>query len=107
MTSKEKSPSSTGQGKHKRYYEDSHFEAQFQLVYDAFFESPKTMKEVDTETGIMRENVCRYVSTLRQQNRIFPIRERKCRITHHIATEWTANPALIPKNPQLSFSFWL
>ncbi|MGM0409010.1 MAG: hypothetical protein ACQERU_13600, partial [Bacteroidota bacterium] len=93
-------------GQHKRYIDkDTKFQDQLRIVYKSFFQYPQTMKEVDVTTGIMRENVCRYVATLRQQNRIFPIRERKCRITNHIATEWTANPALVPENPQLSFNF--
>jgi hypothetical protein len=32
---------------------------QLKKVFNAFYEYPKTMKEVNTETNIMRENICR------------------------------------------------
>lgn len=77
--------------------------AQLDLVYDSFFQAPKTMKEVDKEIGVMRENICWYVKELRKTKRIWMVNKRKCNVTKHVATTWTTNKALIPENPQLSF----
>lgn len=73
---------------------------QFAIVYEAFYDEPRTMKEVDVITGIMRENICRYCATLRQRERIYPVGERKCSITGHTAILWTTNPLLIPPKTQ-------
>ena len=81
---------------------DNHFTTQFQRVKQAFFERPMTMKEVDKETGIMRENVCRYCRVLRHQNNLFPIKKRRCTVTGYPTVwEWTTNPKFIPKEIQL------
>ena len=70
-------------------------------VYLAFMKSPKTMKEVDIETGIMRESICWYCRTLRQQNKLFKVGIRKCKVTKHSAATWTTNPEINPNNIQL------
>ena len=75
---------------------------QLNMVFSAFFESPKTMKEVDMETTIMRENICRYVRTLRQKNRIALVGYRKCKVTGNGKVGiYTTNPELFPKSNQL------
>ena len=53
-----------GQGKYK------HFKVQLSKVYDAFKREPMTMKEADVYTGVMRENICRYVDILLDQGLI-------------------------------------
>ena len=81
---------------------DKHFEAQLAKVYQAFYRSPKTMKEVDLETGIMRESICRYCRRLRLQNRLFPVLKRQCKVTKYPKViAWTSNPDLVPKPNQL------
>jgi hypothetical protein len=85
-------------------HEDSQILDQFKRVFDAFFEEPRTMKEADKITGIMRENICWYCRTLRKQNSLYPIRKRLCTVTKHRATEFTTDPAKVPTNPQLKFS---
>lgn len=77
---------------------------QLKQVFNAFFEKPRTMKEVDKETGIMRENICRYCNMLRQQNKLFAVRKRRCKVTGYPSViEWTTNPIFAPKQPlQLS-----
>ena len=75
-------------------------ETQAKKVYASFYESPKTMKEVDAETGIMRENICRFCSDLRDQGRLYEVGERLCRITKHLATVYTTNPDLTPESSQ-------
>lgn len=76
---------------------------QFKAVFNAFFESPKTMLEVDTETNIERANICRYVRTLRNENRISLFAYRRCTITGHPKVgAYTTNPELFPKSNQLT-----
>lgn len=75
---------------------------QISIVFKAFFESPKTMKEVDKETGIMRENICRYIRYFRQQKQIALVGYRKCKVTGNgkVGT-YTTNPDLFPVSNQL------
>lgn len=75
---------------------------QIKVIFDAFFEYPKTMKEVDAETNVMRENICRYVSTLRNENRIALVGYRKCKVTGNPKVGvYTTNPDLFPTSNQL------
>lgn len=76
------------------------FDSQLERVYQSFYESPQTMKEVDKSIGIMRESICRYCAKLRKQEKLYPIRKRLCHVTQHPAIEWTCNPALIPIRPE-------
>lgn len=81
---------------------DNKFKAQLKKVYQAFKEKPMTMKEADVYTGIMRENICRYVDMLLDQERIAIRRKRKCKITGYpYVNEYTCDPALFPKSGQL------
>ncbi|RXP46873.1 hypothetical protein EC396_13415 [Lutibacter sp. HS1-25] len=75
---------------------------QLKKVFNAFFDNPKTMKEVDIYTGVMRENICRYVCALRQKNKIALVGYRKCKITgkYKVGT-YTTNPDLFPRSNQL------
>ena len=76
---------------------------ELKMVKDAFFDRPKTMKEVDNETGIMRENICWYCRTLRLQEQLYPVEQRRCSVTKY-STVWayTTNPDLVPEPSQLS-----
>ena len=75
---------------------------QLHKVFQSFFDSPKTMKETDKDCGVMRENICRYVRTFRQSKSIAVIRKRYCKVTKHLANEYTTNPLLFPKSTQLT-----
>ena len=75
---------------------------QLHKVFQSFFDSPKTMKETDKDCGVMRENICRYVRTFRQSKSIVVIRKRYCKVTKHLANEYTTNPLLFPKSTQLT-----
>jgi hypothetical protein len=75
---------------------------QLHKVFQSFFDSPKTMKEADADCGIMRESICRYVRTFRQSKSIVVIRKRYCKVTQHLANEYTTNPDLFPKPAQLT-----
>ena len=75
---------------------------QLKTVFNAFFESPKTMLEVDAETNIERANICRYVLAFRKENRIALIGYRRCTITGHPKVgSYTTNPEMFPKSNQL------
>lgn len=73
---------------------------QLAIVYNAFYHGPKTMYEVDVETGIERANICRYVSTLRESDRIFVVGKRRCKVSGHYAFELSTNPELKPEDNQ-------
>jgi hypothetical protein len=79
---------------------DTKFIDQLNKVYNVFFERPSTMKEVDIVCGVMRENICWYVRTLRKAGKIYLINKRACKVTKHTAGEYTTNPALIPIDKQ-------
>lgn len=72
---------------------------QLSKVFHSFFEFPKTMKEVDVETDIMRENICRYVRTFRNEDRIALVGYRRCKITgSNRVGIYSTNPDLFPKS---------
>lgn len=54
---------------------------QLNIVFNAFFESPKTMQEVSKETGVMRSNICWYIRFFRSQHKIVLVGYRKCKVT--------------------------
>ena len=81
---------------------DNKFRAQLKKVYQAFKEKPMTMKEADVYTGVMRENICRYVNTLINQERIALRKKRRCNITGFPnVNEYTGDPSLFPQSNQL------
>ncbi len=72
------------------------FTGQMRTVYKAFSERPKTMLMVSVETGILRANICRYISEWEKENRICIVRKGICPITKHRAGFYTTNPDLFP-----------
>ena len=87
---------------HKRQGQDKHFKAQLNRVLDALREKPMTMKETDVYTGVMRENICRYISNLMETGLIAIRKKRRCTITGYPrVNEYTGNPELFPKSNQL------
>ena len=83
--------------------EDKKRKAQLIKVFNAFFSEPKTMKEVDFETGVMRESICRYCKILRERGQLFAVTKRQCRATKFLdVTAWSTNPIYAPKITQLS-----
>jgi hypothetical protein len=100
ISATKKAPAGKQRAKHQ--HEDNHLSDQLSRVFDAFYEQPRTMKETDIATGVMRENICWYCRTLRKENKLFPIRKRYCKVTNHRAFEYTTNPSLVPENLQLS-----
>jgi len=85
----------------KRQNKDTQLKAQLRRVYDALKEKPMTMKEADVYTGVMRENICRYVSELMESGLIAIRTKRRCSVTGHSnVNEYTGNPDLFPKSNQ-------
>lgn len=84
--------------KHKRRceYTENKRLIQLEAVYNALYKTPMTMKETDVVTGIMRESICRYISTLRDSGRVAVLGERICTVTKHLANIYTTNPDLVP-----------
>lgn len=74
-------------------------------VYASFYEKPRTMLEVDKDTDIMRSNVCWYCGMLREQNKLYRVRKRRCMVTNHMAYELTTNPEYKRNDGQLSLEF--
>jgi hypothetical protein len=79
---------------HKGQGKSTQFQAQMQKVFAAFYKQPKTMLMVSIETGILRANICRYVSQLKKDNRIRIVRKGICPITKYRAGFYTTNPEL-------------
>lgn len=73
------------QGKYRK------INGQKRKVFNSFFAQPKTMLMVALETGIERAGICRYVATLRKENRIHLVTKGICPITKHRAGFFTTN----------------
>lgn len=70
---------------------------QLDVVFDSFKERPKTMKMVNMETDIMRENICRYVAILQEQGKIAVVKTGRCPITGYSGVNYyTTDPELFP-----------
>jgi len=80
----------------KRQSKDKHFQAQMKRVFKTLYRQPKTMLMVSIETGILRANICRYVSEWEKENRIFLLQKGICPISKHRAGFYTTNPELFP-----------
>ena len=76
---------------------DKHFEGQMKRVFAAFYKQPKTMLMVEVETGIMRPNICRYVSKWKKHDRIKIVSLGTCPISKREGVQrLTTNPELFP-----------
>ena len=80
---------------------DTSNNTQLKRVYEAFFHSPKTMKEVDIEIGVMRENICWLCRELRMQNYLFAVCIRRCKVTKRNVIAWSTNSEFKPIDKQL------
>lgn len=79
------------------------YENQLEVVYETLLVEPMTMKELDVHTGIMRENICRYIKKLRDNGMVQVIQLRKCKITGHSnVMVFSANSSLFVETNQLS-----
>ncbi|KAA6335655.1 hypothetical protein EZS27_016128 [termite gut metagenome] len=79
MAEKKKSPA--GQQGQKLDNKDNHFRTQYQTVYESFLEKPKTMFQVEIETGIPRPYICWYVRNMRKGESIQVVKKGCCPIS--------------------------
>jgi len=71
--------------------------AELKQVYLYLFRHSATMKEVDRATGIMRESICWYLRKLRKRDLLYIVGKRLCKVTKHMAIEWTTDPQKVLK----------
>ena len=64
---------------------DSVFSAQRAIVFHSFLSQPKTMLQVSVETGILRANICRYISNFREVDWVEVAHTGLCPISKHRA----------------------
>lgn len=85
-----------------RQAKDIKIKAQFDEVFEALKIRPMTMKELSVYTGIMRSNICWYIRTLRNTNRISVTKIRRCSITGYPRVqELTTDQSLFAESNQL------
>ncbi|KAA6327993.1 hypothetical protein EZS27_023068 [termite gut metagenome] len=84
---------------------DKHFCSQCQTVYQSFRENPKTMFQVEIETGIPRPYICWYVRDMRKRGNIQVVKKGCCPISKWDGVGfYSTDPALFNKlnNAQLN-----
>ena len=81
---------------HKEQGKDTDKKTQLEQVYQAFYSSPKTMKEVTVLTGVLREFVCWRCRDLRLAKQLFFTKIRRCTVTGQMVKEWTTDPTKAP-----------
>ena len=84
----------------------NHFHAELQKVYDSFYSQPKTMRQVEEETGVRRDHITRYVDVLRKINKIKVVRKGMCPITKMNGVQFlSTNPKVLPEKTKLQSLF--
>ena len=79
------------------------FSDELQKVYNSFYNKPKTMRQVEVETGVRRDHITRYVDTLKKNNKITIVNKGVCPITNRDGVQFlTTDPSFQPKFLQLS-----
>lgn len=81
---------------HKGQIKDKYFEVQIKRVIAAFKLKPSTMSMVSIEIGILRANICQYVSERQKQGSIHLLKQGLCKVSKHRAGFYTNNPELFP-----------
>jgi hypothetical protein len=70
---------------------------QAKQVFNSLFGKPKTMLQVEIETGVMRSNITWFVREWRKQNSIKIVRKGICPISKRGGVQYlTTNPELFP-----------
>ena len=76
-----------------------HFFDELQRVYDAFLTNPKTMRQVEVETGVRRDHITRYVAFLKKQNKITLVKKGICPVSKMNGVQFlSTNPKVLPEN---------
>ena len=88
--------SNTTTPNHKGRNKNRHFKAQMKRVFASFQRNPSTMLMVSVETGILRANICRYVSMWEKRGAIHLHNTGICSISKHQAGFYTTDKNLFP-----------
>ncbi len=64
--------------------------SQRRWVFKILKEFPQTTKMIQVNTGIPRENITRYISTLEKGKRITVVKKAPCEITAHLAKYYSS-----------------
>lgn len=75
-------------------------QAQYQIVYQSFKEHPKTMFQVEKETGVVRPNICRFVAMMEDASIIQLHYKADCPISGCRAGYYTTDEKLFITSPQ-------
>ena len=77
---------------------DNDFRTQYQIVYQSFHGTPKTMLQTSIETGILRANICRYIAEMLERDQIQVIHFGLCPLTKFRAGFYSTDPALFSQS---------
>ena len=80
------------------------YQTQFRKVFFELKREPQTMLEVSVKTGVLRANICRYIRTLRKQNKVAATKIGKCSISKNEAHFYATNQAMFPAKTQMDMS---
>ena len=83
------------------HYKGKHFVTQMETVFAAFQRRPATMLMISIETGILRANICRYVSEWQRQGKIKLQKQGFCKISKHRAGYYTTDTNLFTQTLML------
>ncbi len=75
--------------------------AQFNKVFECFYNEPQSMKMVSVKLNIDRANVCWYCRELRKNNQIDIVKKAICSVTKQMVNYYTTNPELFKISNQL------
>lgn len=81
----------------KTHHEDSKFKEQRRKVFQAFSEQPLTMLMAEVKTGVMRSNICWFVSVWEDMGSIIRLPKAKCKISKYYAHYFTTCSELTNK----------
>jgi hypothetical protein len=84
--------------RNKTKYQGTRFEGQVKRAFREFYREPITMLQCEQRTGIMRSNLCRYVSHWKKLGVIFLVEKAKCPISKMMAGFYSTNPMYAPSS---------
>lgn len=81
---------------------DTNKNPQIKLLAECFSEKPKTMYQVERETGVRIANICRFIDKMKKSGIIRKVFNGKCPISHRQAGFYTSNREYFKDDKQLS-----
>jgi hypothetical protein len=82
---------------------DNYYKIQTLIFLEYLKENIATASMVYDATGISQKNICRYKLDLQENNRLWEVEQKKCKITGCLVWYLTCNPDLVPPSNQLEF----